>query len=260
MTGRRITAVLAASCLALGASAAVAQERQFGSPLLRAPGTVAETVACYFSNTGDKAVPLSRARIFRQNGSGAELSGDTCGAPSFQLAPGRTCYITAWGSPDRLGCKAATNPRGAAQLRGSVELRDAAGKVLVSDRLTASDGGQTDDAFEQIASPTAHGGPNQVFAECRLVNLGREDVTVKKLQFVTTDGAIVTGFGLLSECGNKKSFKLRGGRSCAITMNYASAAGELRCRAFVTRKEAVRGAMKVYSAAYEEELNSHSME
>ncbi len=79
------------------------------------------------------------------------------------------------------------------------------------------------------------------------------------LQFLSINGEPLSGEGLLSECGDKRTFDIRPGKTCAITMNYNPAPGDLRRRAYVTREGAVRGTMKVYSAAYGEELNTHQM-
>lgn len=258
MSVSKIAASIAAALLALSAPAGAAEKQSFGSPLLRAPGTVAQTVACYFTNAGDTTVKFSRARMFRQDGSAVELNGNSCGAPNFELLSNRTCFLAAFGNPDRFGCKAEVAPGAIGQLRGSIELRDGSGKVLVSDQMTAGNGGLSD-SYEQISSPLAYGGPSQVFAECRLVNLGGETVKVTGLQFLSIHGAPLSGQGLLSECGDKQTFNIRPGKTCAITMNYNPAPGDLRCRAYVTRKGAVRGTMKVYSAAYGEELNTHQM-
>lgn len=257
MSVLKIAASAIAACLALSVPAAAAERRTFGSPLLRAPGTVAQTVACYITNTSNSPVSLARARMFRQDGSAVELNGDSCGAPNFQLQPNRTCFLAAFGNSDRFGCKVEGSRDAVSALRGSVELRDGSGKVLVSDQMTAGNGGLTDD-YEQITSPTAYGGPSQVFAECRVVNLGSEPMTLTAFQFLTINGEIYSGPGQLFECGDGRT-KLRPGQTCAITVNYNPAPVDLRCRAYVTRKGAVRGTMKVYSAAYGEELNSHQM-
>lgn len=240
MDARKIAGLIAVASLASVAPARAGDLELFGSPLMWIPATgYSHTVRCQFTNIGDTPILLKRARMFDDNGRTVDRPS---GSPNIELAPGQTGSFGGSGSNIGIGCRAETNKKSIVNLRGTISRDDFQMDARPTARMSRSSGDFEPMEFTEISSPISSTGflDYQNWSDCRITNIGNKDVTVTAFNLVYGGGGIVPGtrFG----CSDDPTFTLRPGRSCGLKAPFY----DLRCRAIVNRKGAVRGVIKVF--------------
>jgi hypothetical protein len=117
---------------ALGAILAVpaAHAQVFGTGQIYG-GSAQSTATCYLFNTGNKAVTLSALSLFYGDGSHPTTN---VGCPGT-LAAGQGCSSTGSRLLTSSGLACAMQPVKSTTLRGSLEIRDSNGNILVAQPL-----------------------------------------------------------------------------------------------------------------------------
>ena len=224
------------------------------SPLIREEYTYPSNLTCYLSNVGDKPVSVKKLEFYTSEGTLKKVDANTCGALSgFTLAPNGICYIgdishIPHAAMVGVGCRASVSD--AESIRGSIELRygiDNSFSTLSSIELSPGTGSK-DAKYQSLASPPSFAKPNQRSAECRISNLGKTPVKVKDVRIVRSNGPALPLN--LTRCPQTNGVAtLAPGKSCEVTAEPVTIT-DLQCRASVTRKANVRGALTIYDSSY----------
>lgn len=193
-------------------------------------------VTCYFRNVSNSSIEVRDVSL-AQFSEPVEIESNTCGdLKSFRLPAKSTCFVGGMPFNSLFTCAArVSDPAG---MRGSLEVRDANGKVQLSSTLSVGRSEKAADQFETIASAPAFGSPDQKTALCYFFNAGKETAKIKN---VTVSNSFGQTFDLDDKfCTDSGSGKILPGGTCRFIFRPI-AVTDIQCTAQVTRKADIRG-------------------